>query len=151
MNINFAIASLGNIPTILEMMKDFYSIDNYSFDSELGKENLIKFINTKELGRLWLIQIDEKIVGYVVLTFGFSFEYKGRDAFIDELYLKANYRNQGFGKTTLEFLNRKAKEIGINAIHLEVEKHNEKRNKLYESHGFKTTNRRMLMTKIIDE
>jgi len=133
------------------MMKDFYSIDNYSFDSELGKENLIKFINTKELGRLWLIQIDEKIVGYVVLTFGFSFEYKGRDAFIDELYLKANYRNQGFGKTTLEFLNRKAKEIGINAIHLEVEKHNEKGNKLYESQGFKTTNRRMLMTKIIDE
>lgn len=150
MNINFKIASIENISMILGMMQKFYSIDNYPFNSELSKENLIKFINTTEFGRLWLIQINKITVGYVVLTFGFSFEYKGQDAFIDELYLDNNFRNQGIGKKTLEFLNIQAKKIGINAIHLEVEKHNKKGSELYKRNGYRVT-KRTLMTKIITE
>lgn len=149
MNINFNIATKENIPEILNMMQDFYSIDNYEFNSEIGKENLLKFINNNELGKLWLIELEEIIVGYVVLTYGFSFEYQGRDAFIDELYLKAEYRNQGIGKATLIFLKQQAIKSEINAIHLEVEKHNKKGSELYKKNGYKVSNR-ILMTNRIE-
>ncbi len=132
------------------MMQDFYSIDNYPFDSKIGEENLIKFINTKELGKIWLIYLDERMVGYVVLTFGFSFEYKGQDAFIDELFVKTEYLNQGIGNITMEYLKEQAKEIGINTIHLEVEKHNKKGSKLYINNGFRTSDR-ILMTYVLNE
>lgn len=145
MNINFKTAIKENIPEILNMMCDFYSIDDYEFNSEIGKENLLKFTKNKEFGKLWLIELEEKIVGYVVLTYGFSFEYQGRDAFIDELYLKANYRNQGIGKATLIFLKQQAVKNEIKAIHLEVEKHNKKGIELYKNNGYKVSNR-MLMT-----
>ena len=90
------------------------------------------------------------MVGYVVLTFGFSFEYKGQDAFIDELFVKTEYLNQGIGNITMEYLKEQAKEIGINAIHLEVEKHNRKGSKLYINNGFRTSDR-ILMTYVLNE
>src|SRR5215467_14858074 len=36
-----------------------------------------------ERGRLWALIADERLVGYIVLTLGFSFEFLGTDAFID--------------------------------------------------------------------
>lgn len=149
MNINFKIATKESISEILNMMNDFYSIDGYEFNYKIAKENLIRFIKNKDLGFLWLIELDSETVGYVVLTYGFSFEYKGKDAFIDELYLKEYYRNQGIGKVTLNFLKHQAIISEINAIHLEVEKHNEKGNELYKNNGYKVSNR-ILMTQVIN-
>lgn len=49
------------------------------------------------MGRVWLIQHQSLAIGYVILTLGFSLEYGGRDAFIDEFYIQANYQGQGIG------------------------------------------------------
>ena len=40
------------IPEILEMMADFNAIDNYSFDQEIGRQNLKEFLSNDRLGRL---------------------------------------------------------------------------------------------------
>jgi hypothetical protein len=37
-------------------------------------------------------------VGCVVLTLGYSLELLGRDAFIDEFYLREVYRGRGWGR-----------------------------------------------------
>jgi GNAT superfamily N-acetyltransferase len=47
-------------------------------------------------------------VGYIVLTFGYSLEYLGRDAFIDEFYLRESYRGRRWGRRTLESSRRQA-------------------------------------------
>ena len=137
------------IPEILEMMADFNAIDNYSFDQEIGKQNLKEFLSNDRLGRLWTIHRSNQVVGYIALTFGFSFEYKGKDAFIDELFIKEEFRNMGIGRETMEFVEKRAAALGVNAIHLEVEKHNQKGNKLYIKQGYKS-NSRMLLSKQID-
>jgi ribosomal protein S18 acetylase RimI-like enzyme len=143
-------ATIEEIPDILNMMEDFNSIDNYPFNREYCKGNLIEFLDKEELGKLWLIYHEKNIVGYLVLTFGFSFEYKGRDAFIDELYLKTGFRNQGIGSKIFDKLIPLTKELGLNAIHLEVEKENEAGNKLYSKNGFERSNR-TLLTRILNK
>ena len=137
------------IPEILEMMADFNAIDNYSFDQEIGKQNLKEFLSNDRLGRLWTIHRSNQVVGYIALTFGFSFEYKGKDAFIDEFFIKEEFRNMGIGQETMEFVEKRAAALGVKAIHLEVEKHNQKGNKLYTKQGYKS-NSRMLLSKQID-
>ena len=42
-------------------------------------------------------------VGYLVLTLGYSLEYGGRDAFIDEVYIRSSYRGRGIGTAALTF------------------------------------------------
>ncbi len=147
--LNFELATNETIPSILEMMEEFYVIDQYPFDKERNKKNLHVFISNPELGRLWLIKMDSQIAGYICLAYCFSFEYGGRDAFIDEFFIKTEFRNQGIGQQTIDFLESESKKLGVNSIHLEVEKHNEAGNKLYLKKGYTDTGRHLL-TKSVD-
>lgn len=146
MSVSFVLAQAEDLKDVLHMMEDFYTIDNYPFDKLLTADNLKKFAVNPELGRLWVIISEGEIIGYIVLTFGFSFEFKGRDAFLDEFYLKEAYRSRGIGSQAVDFVLKQAEELGIKAVHLEVERHNEKGTKLYKSKGFEE-HKRALMTR----
>ncbi|MGB5818062.1 MAG: GNAT family N-acetyltransferase [Saonia sp.] len=144
----FTEAKDHDIPIILEMMGTFNAIDDYPFDPETRYKNLSELMGNPGLGSIFLIRNQECIIGYIVLTFGYSFEYQGRDAFIDEFFIKEDFRNRGIGKTTLGFIERASEKLGINAIHLEVENHNVNANSLYLNKGF-IGNQRTLLTKKI--
>ena len=141
---NFFSASIDHIPHLLEMMEDFYAIDQYPFDQELTSHNILELLHHPEWGRIWLVSMEDQIIGYVVLAFGFSFEYKGKDAFIDELYLKAEHRGQGIGARVISFVIDEAKNLGVKTLHLEAEKHNQSANHLYRKFGFKDNDRFLL-------
>ncbi len=149
MNIDFKIAREEDIREILIMMEQFYAIDNYPFDKEKTHGNLLAFIADPNLGRAWVITSDDFIIGYIVLAYGYSFERGGRDAFIDELFLKTAFRRKGIGKLAMDFIKNEAPKLGIHAIHLEVEPHNTGGLKLYLEKGF-MENGRILMSKEID-
>lgn len=85
-------------------------------------------------------------VGYIVLAFGFSFEYQGHDGFIDECFIKDGYRKKGIGGKAMEIVEAEAATLGIRALHLEVERDNEKGNRLYVKQGYRNNNR-LLLTK----
>ena len=96
------------IETITYMMQDFYAIDNYPINLEVSKKLFEEFITNQNLGKAYLIYNSEKeetlkIVGYVILTFVFSFEYKGKIAFLDELYIKETARGKGIGNQTQRY------------------------------------------------
>ncbi|MGZ3639081.1 MAG: GNAT family N-acetyltransferase [Ktedonobacterales bacterium] len=82
---------------ILAFMRDFYAIDAYPFDEHIARTTLTDLIHTPAFGRVWLIAVDGTPVGYVALTLGYSLEYHGRDAFIDEIYIQADQRGKGIG------------------------------------------------------
>lgn len=148
MNIDFKTYAKEDKEDILDMMASFNALDSYPFDPVAAKANLRDFTENQSLGRLYLMKDGITNIGYVVLTFGFSFEYNGRDAFIDELYIKEAYRNKGIGKATMDFVESEAKELNVNAIHLEVESHNEQAKKLYVGKGYKSSTRSLLTKRI---
>lgn len=86
--------------------------------------------------------------GYIVLTLSFSFEYHGKDAFIDELYVEPRYRRQGIGRRAVEFVEQRARELGAQAIQLEVGAGNDPALGLYRRTSYED-HRRRLMTKLI--
>lgn len=135
-SVKFKTAAEQDIDNIIEMMKDFNSSYDYNFNESLTRDNILKLLKNNDLGVLWLINCNEETAGYAVLSFGFSFEYGGRDAFIDELYIKKDFRSAGLGTLAMEYAEQKAKEFGVNTLHLEVETHNEEGNKLYLKRGF---------------
>ena len=141
-------ATKSNAKLILRMMEDFYAIDNYPFEAEKASSNLHEFLENDTLGVLLLVVSDEYTVGYLALTFGFSFEYGGRDAFIDEFFLVEEVRGRGVGSQVMMLLDEEAKTHGVNALHLEVEPHNVKGNRIYQKAGY-ASNDRSLMTKRI--
>ncbi|HMO39426.1 MAG TPA: GNAT family N-acetyltransferase [Saprospiraceae bacterium] len=146
MNLQFYAAGTDDIDAILQMQQDFYAIDQYNFDKQAAKEALRVFLDNANYGKLWLIMYNGQLAGYVALTLGYSFEFKGRDAFLDELYVLPEHRGNGLGTKAVEFVAEKAREMGVKAIHLEVEAHNEAGRALYRNFDFQDHNR-ILMTR----
>jgi ribosomal protein S18 acetylase RimI-like enzyme len=134
--------------TLLRMMRNLAEQEPgaYFLDEPAVREALLKFLASPELGRAWVFFEEETPVGYIVLTFGYSFEYHGRDSFIDELYIEPQYRRQGIGRRAIEFAAERARELGVNAIHLEVDQGNDPAAELYRGAGYHDQ-ARSLMTK----
>lgn len=145
----FKLLETSQIETITSMMQDFYAIDNYPIDVEFSKQLFREFISNENLGKAWLIYNDSQVIGYVILTFIFSFEYQGRIAFIDELYLKESARGKGIGAKTLTFIKEQIPKLSLKLLYLEVEHHNENAQRLYIANDFVIHNRKLLKFKTL--
>ena len=139
---------IADIEIITQMMQDFYAIDNYPMDIEVAKTLFQEFITHEHLGKSWLIYSENEIVGYIILTFIFSFEYGGKIAFVDELFIKETARGKGFGKEAIQFIQREVPKLSLKLLYLEVEPHNENAQKLYLAHDFELHNRKLMKYKV---
>ncbi|ALF54114.1 acetyltransferase [Nostoc piscinale CENA21] len=151
MNINFKAGENNDVETLLVLIQEFYQLDGYlSFNAVVVRHALIQLLNEESIGRIWLIQHQNQAIGYVILSFGYSLEYGGRDAFIDEIYINPAYQGQGIGKQTIKFLEEVCISLNIQALHLEVERENTSAQNFYHRVGFKDSDR-YLMTKKLNQ
>jgi ribosomal protein S18 acetylase RimI-like enzyme len=135
-------------PELLRMMRLLAEQEpgKIQFDEAAGRASLRKFLSLPAFGGVWMLCEGNKGVGYIVLTVGFSFEFHGHDAFIDELYVDVAHRRRGYGRKAVTFMEEKAREMGVNAIHLEVDRGNDSAFELYRRAGY-ADHDRFLMTK----
>ena len=142
--IHFKTLEKNSIDLITAMMIDFYAIDGYPIDIEKSKALFRQFTDNSEFGLAWLIYTNDTVVGYVIITFSFSFEYQGRIGILDELYLSDSARGKGIGKKTVAFIQAKAQQLNLKVIYLEVENHNENAQKLYLASNFIFHHRKLM-------
>ena len=145
----FRPATQADIDTIVGMMAEYYAEDGYPFVDVDARESLLELIAGEELGRLWVAESEGKVLGYLAVTLGFSLEYRGRDAFIDELFIAESGRGQGLGREAMTIAEAYCREVGVKALHLEVERHREPALSLYRRVGFEEHDR-YLMTKLLE-
>ena len=147
---SFRIATESDANLILGMMREYYAFDHHPFDLDKASAALTGLLRDPSLGHAWLIRAGDNVVGYIVLTFGYSLELLGRDAFVDEFFIAENLRGRGWGRKTMEFVEEAALALGVHAIHLEVTRHNSRAQKFYPKLGFQDREHH-LMSKWIDQ
>lgn len=146
----FKLAADADTEPLMEMMRELYAYDHLPFDEQEHRSALQQILGNESLGRVYLILLGEVVAGYIVLTLGFSLEYRGRDAILDEFFVKENYRQQGIGKRALRFIEEVCRELGVQALHLVLERGNTNAQAVYRKAGF-IDHDRYLMTKWIEE
>jgi ribosomal protein S18 acetylase RimI-like enzyme len=146
--LEFREATLQDEAALVPMMRALDEHEPYAiqFDESAVRTAFRQFLSLPAFGHVWLLYESPALVGYIVLTIGFSFEFHGHDAFIDELYIVPTYRRRGFGRQALAFVEQKAREMCVNAIHLEVDHGNDPAIELYRRSGYRD-HHRFLMTK----
>ncbi len=145
----FRPASDRDVDAIIEMMRGYYAEDDYPFSEADARRSVIGLLGDESLGRLWSIKNRDRVVGYLAVTLGYSLEYRGRDAFIDELFIETESRGKGLGREAMEIAEAYCRERGVKALHLEVERHRQSAYELYRRTGFEDHDR-YLMTKLLD-
>ncbi|HEU4888065.1 MAG TPA: GNAT family N-acetyltransferase, partial [Thermoanaerobaculia bacterium] len=123
----FRRATADDVPALLDLQQRFYTGEGYPYDRAKMERGMRELIANPSLGRLFLAPD-----AYLVVTFGFSLEFGGRDAFVDELYVADDSRGQGLGTLALQVAEEACREAGIHALHLEVEHVNARARALYE-------------------
>ena len=129
-------------------MRQFYRESAFSMQPERAKAAFQQLTDNPALGRVWICEQNKAAVGYIVLTLGFSMEYGGRDAFVDDLFVRPEDRGKGLGRQLLGTLIGECVRIGVRALHLEVGRANQRAHALYRAHGFADNDRQLLTLKL---
>src|SRR5689334_890849 len=118
-------------------MEEFYKIEHCPYDRTTAARHLQQIFKNSSYGAVHSISIVDEIVCYFVLTFSFSLEFHGRDAFVDELYVRKSYRGKGLGRAALEQAEAICRREDIVALHLEVDQSNDRAQQVYRAAGFR--------------
>jgi ribosomal protein S18 acetylase RimI-like enzyme len=139
-------ATPPDVPTLLEWMRDMYQHEGIAFEPAAAEASLRELLDHPEYGRVYLLGANGKAVGYAVVALGFSLEFGGRSAFLDELYVRPSSRGRGTGSIALRLLQSACRSMGARSLALEVHLENARAEALYRREGF-VSNGRQLMTR----
>jgi GNAT superfamily N-acetyltransferase len=144
MDTSFRLVTSEDFDRLIPLMQDFYAFERLPYD-EARLRRLISDLNAdKNLGRLVLFELTDELVGYMVLGFGFSLEFHGRDCLIDEFYVRPEHRSKGIGQAAVEFALELCRNLGIKAVHLEADHFNVRGHEFYKRLGFKDHERHLM-------
>lgn len=136
-----------HIPSLLALMRLLQDDDPWSvpFDEDVLHANLHELLADAVYGSAYFIVDGEATLGYIVLCFDYSLEYRGKGAWVDEFFVLKDLRGRGIGAEVLVLAEREARRLGAKVLHLEVN-HGNPALDLYRRHGFED-HQRYLMTK----
>ena len=121
---------------VLSMMKVFYESEAVlsNGSKEIFLSDFENCVNDNPYLEGYVFIENEKIIGYAMLAKSFSTEFGKPCIWIEDLYLKEEYRNQKIGSTFLEYIDKK---YPNHILRLEAEESNELALHVYKKNGFK--------------
>lgn len=143
-------ATLADQTVLLELIALFCQEDGHSFDEGRIRGALPALLEHDDFGRIYLIVTPDGThdthgdgsgenakanpVGYLVTTWGYSLESGGREALIDEIFVRE--RGQGLGASAMNALLTTLKAEGFTVVFLETERANHRARRFYARFGF---------------
>ena len=125
----------ADLDSLTQLMLEF----SIEAKAPLEKSHLSKAANPLLLGNphgLILVAADQALLGYLVMSFGWSIESGGKEALIDEVYISPKARNQGLGTGLAKLAIEHARAAGVKMVFLETEAENSRVRELYGRLGF---------------
>lgn len=122
--------------TYIELVEEFYNSE--AVMHPIARQNIVncfdEMIRSDTYAEGFIIELD-KIAGYAIVSQTYSQEAGGFVLWLEEIYIKKEYRGKGLGKEFFTYIdNNKAPNIA--RIRLEVEADNLLAIKLYQSFGY---------------
>ena len=136
MDIYLRLAEQGDLEQVLTYVRAYHEIEGITHSALNTASAVRPLLGQSTLGRVWLICRGPQSIGYIAICFGYSIEFGGRDAIVDELFILPEHRGKGFGTAVLALAKSEAALLDVKALHLEVARSNEKAQRLYKSSGF---------------
>ena len=145
-SVQIRFATSADIQRLLPLVREFYEYERLQLNETRYVELAQMLVAHPDLGRMMVVEESGELVGYAVVGFGFSLEFGGRDALLDEFYVHEPYRGRGIGTKVMEAVEELCRSQGIKAIHLEADHFNARVHEYYKRMGFRD-HERHLMTK----
>lgn len=140
-------ATAADLPTLLPRTRALNAHEGIAIADDALETALSGLLTDRTVGGAWLINVDQRCVGYAIVTFGYDLEFAGRDAYLTELWVDAAERGQGAATAALALLEPELRSRGVHALHLQVRPENPAL-RLYERVGFVRSPRLILTRRL---
>jgi GNAT superfamily N-acetyltransferase len=147
MSAALTLASPAHLDALMALVTAFHAEEGITLEPEARRRGLAPLLDGIPHGAAYLIGPARAPIGYIVVTFGWSVEFGGLDAIIDEIYMRPGVRGRGIAGEALLALPRALAGGGVKAIHLEVDRTNEAAKRLYARAGFKPRDNYIFMSR----
>ncbi|MCI5726623.1 MAG: GNAT family N-acetyltransferase [Clostridium sp.] len=130
-----------DIDSVLDMMRIFYNSPAvlHKASDDILKKDIEDCISDLPFIEGYIIEHNNEIAGYSMLAKSYSTEYAGICIWIEDLYIKPEYRSLGLGTQFFEFVNNKYDSSSSSAavrFRLEVEPSNKQAIHVYKKCGY---------------
>ncbi|MFK7837787.1 MAG: GNAT family N-acetyltransferase [Sulfitobacter sp.] len=147
MSAALTLAKPEHLDKLVTLCAAFHAEEGIELSDEARRAGLEPLLAGSPYGVAYLIGPARAAIGYIVICFGWSVEFGGLDAIVDELYVRPGVRGRGIATEALIALPRALSEGGLRAIHLEVDRENEAAQRLYRRAGFAPREKYMFMSR----
>jgi len=138
--LKFKIATEQDIPVILDFIKQIAIYEKMLDKVSATEESLKESIFDNNRAEALLIEFNNEVIGYIIYFFNFS-TFVGREGlYLEDLYIKPEYRGNGIGKKSFKLLVNIAKENKCERLEWTCLDWNEPSLKFYKSIGAKQMN-----------
>jgi GNAT superfamily N-acetyltransferase len=124
----------GDLASLLPLVREFCAVDGHVYDERFVRAGLAPLLEMDGPGEVWVVEDESGLAGYGVMSWGWSLESGGRDALLDELYVRD--RGRGAGAALLEAILTAARAGGASRMFLETEEGNTSARRFYARAGF---------------
>ena len=120
---------------VFQMMKVFYSSPAVSTNGsdEIFMSDIQNCINDNPFLEGYVFAEQDKIMGYAMAAKSFSTEFGKPCVWIEDIYIKPDYRGKGIGSQFLDYIEQKYRD---SILRLEVEEDNTAAVHIYKKSGF---------------
>ena len=138
------LAAREDIPALVSLMAEFYEEAGFLLPVDPAARSFAQLIDDPRLGAIWLLEEDGAAVGYLVVTFGFSMEFGGTRAFVDDFFVRPSFRGKGLGAAALKTVRKECSDHGVRALLVETDPDDHPARALYAREGFEASGRVLL-------
>ncbi len=143
------LAGPPDLPKLLPMVSGFHAEMGFDTTADHQSGAIMPLLDGSPHGAIWLVGPRRAPVGYVAVSFGWSVEFGGLDAIVDELYVRPAVRRRGMGQEALDALAFALRETNVRALHLEVDRDDSAAQRFYARARFAPRDRYIFMTRTL--
>ena len=120
MNLSVRRAESADVAALVLLMHDFYAEADHSLDHQWAAASFLQLLSRPDLGCVWLAHSGPLPVGHAVLTVRYTMEHGGLSGYVDDLYVKPEFRRMGAGDAMLNELFAECQARACRFVHVEV-------------------------------
>ena len=149
MTIRIDFATAADLPQLADLLGDLFTLESDfrpDRDKQLGGLRII--LDDPDIGRLFVLRVDGKVVGMANALITVSTSEGGRVVLLEDVILHREHRGCGLGRQLVEHVLEWAREEGVTRVTLLADRDNHSALNFYRKLGFGHSNMMVLRRKV---
>lgn len=90
-------------------------------DAHIARQHALKpLLSGGPEGAVWLVGPPRAPLGYVIVTFGWNVGLGGREAWIEDVFVRPSVRRRGIGREVLHAIGVSLRQAGVRALQVRI-------------------------------